>query len=236
MTAPTLAGKRVLVTAGPTFEDIDPVRYLANRSSGKMGFAIAEAAATAAAEVVLIAGPSQCQLQNPAIRRVDVRSALQMLDAVMSHIQGIDVFIACAAVADYRPATLVDEKIKKSGPRMQLELLRNPDILANVAALPQAPFTVGFAAETGTVEAHAMHKLKQKRIHMIAANCVADGQGFDRSDNRLLLLFADGRRHNLGLQSKTALARELVTVIATELKSAATSAASKPGTPSTVNA
>ncbi|GAB4116575.1 MAG: hypothetical protein Tsb0027_08190 [Wenzhouxiangellaceae bacterium] len=218
MTELPLSGRKVLVTAGPTYEDIDPVRYLANRSSGKMGFAIADAAAAAGAEVQLVAGPTNCQQQHAGIVRSDVRSALQMLDAVLEKLQGVDVFIACAAVADYRPATLASEKIKKSGTRMQLELVRNPDILATVAALPQPPMTVGFAAETCQVEAHARRKLQQKNIHLIAANCVAGGQGFDRCDNRLLLLYADGRQQDLGLQSKSALADELIQVIATELR------------------
>jgi phosphopantothenoylcysteine decarboxylase/phosphopantothenate--cysteine ligase len=217
MTDATVAGHKILVTAGPTFEDIDPVRYLANRSSGKMGFAIADAAAAAGAEVHLVVGPSDCQQHDNKIKRINVRSALQMLDAVMDNLPDVDVFIACAAVADYRPAALASEKIKKTGERMQLELVRNPDILATVAALPNAPLTVGFAAETCKVEEHARRKLRQKKIHMIAANCVAGGQGFDRSDNRLLLLFADGRQRDLGLQSKTALAQDLISVIGAEL-------------------
>lgn len=224
MTDFALAGRRVLVTAGPTYEDIDPVRYLANRSSGKMGFAIADAAAAAGAVVQLVSGPSHCEPQSM-LKQIKVRSALQMLAAVMDHIDAVEVFIACAAVADYRPAELASEKIKKSGAHMQLQLVRNPDILASVAALPDAPLCVGFAAETCQVEAHAMRKLQQKNIHLIAANCVAGGQGFDHCDNRLLLLFADGRQQDLGLKSKTALAHELISVIATELQAHAGSTA-----------
>jgi len=219
MTDATLSGCKVLITAGPTIEDIDPVRYLANRSSGKMGFAIADAAAAAGADVYLVSGPSACRQQHAKVKRSDVRSALQMLDAVMQHVAGVDVFIACAAVADYRPASPATEKMKKSGAHMSLQLLRNPDILASVAALPDAPLTVGFAAETCQVETHAKRKLKHKNIHMIAANCVAGGQGFDRCDNRLLLLFADGRKQDLGRQSKTALADELIKIISAELQS-----------------
>ncbi len=218
MTDAPLCGRKILVTAGPTYEDIDPVRYLANRSSGKMGFAIADAAAEAGAEVHLVTGPSLCQQQHDTIARTDVRSALQMLDAVLDHIHGMDVMIACAAVSDYRPAAPAREKIKKSAASMTLELVRNPDILATVAALPDAPYTVGFAAETDRLKEHAMDKLRRKGIDLIAANNVADGHGFDRLDNRLLLLFADGRSRDLGRQSKTALARDLLAVIGSELQ------------------
>jgi len=227
MTDATVAGHKILITAGPTFEDIDPVRYLANRSSGKMGFAIADAAAAAGAEVLLVAGPTDCQQRDDKIKRINVRSALQMLDAVMGQLLDVDVFIACAAVADYRPAAVAKEKIKKTGAHMQLALVRNPDILATVAALPNAPLTVGFAAETCNVEAHATRKLRQKKTHMIAANCVAGGQGFDSCDNRLLLLFADGRQRDLGLQSKAGLAHELISVIGAELHARAAGQNSK---------
>ena len=208
----TLAGRRVLVTAGPTREAIDPVRYISNRSSGRMGFAVAAAAAEAGAEVLLVSGP--VSLPTPGqVRRIDVESAIQMQQAVLAHVTDCDIFISIAAVADYRSRTVADQKLKKSAESMSLELERNPDILAAVAALPEAPFTVGFAAETEKLAENARQKRRTKRVDMIAANAVCNGQGFDREDNALQL-FWEGGGQALPLNSKAQLARQLIAVIA----------------------
>ena len=207
-----LAGWRVLVTAGPTREAIDPVRYLSNRSSGRMGFEVARAAAEAGADVLLVSGPVSLETP-PKVRRVDVESAGEMHTAVHEHVSDCDIFVAVAAVADYRPATVAGQKIKKSAPGMMLELLRNPDILASVAALPDAPFTVGFAAETEALAANASHKRQAKSVDMIAANSVADGQGFDRRENALQV-FWEGGEQSLPCTGKARLARQLIEIIA----------------------
>jgi phosphopantothenoylcysteine decarboxylase/phosphopantothenate--cysteine ligase len=207
-----LAGCRVLVTAGPTREAIDPVRYLSNRSSGRMGFEVARAAAEAGADVLLVSGPVSLETP-PKVRRVDVESAGEMHAAVQEHVSGCDIFVAVAAVADYRPATVAGQKIKKSAPGMMLELLRNPDILASVAALPDAPFTVGFAAETEALAANASHKRQAKSVDMIAANSVVDGQGFDRRENALQV-FWEGGEQSLPCTGKARLARQLIEIIA----------------------
>lgn len=211
-----LAGRRVLVTAGPTFEDIDPVRFIGNRSSGRMGFALAGAAAAMDATVVLVAGPSA--LPTPAgVRRIDVRSAADMHAAVNAEVDGQDVFIAAAAVADYRPAVRAPEKIKKGAAQLPLVLERTEDILADVAARSPRPFVVGFAAETGELEDNARRKLEGKRLDLVAANAVgAPGTGFDAEDNALLLLWPGGRRE-LGRASKQALAAQLLELVAERL-------------------
>jgi phosphopantothenoylcysteine decarboxylase/phosphopantothenate--cysteine ligase len=207
-----LADSQVLVTAGPTREPLDPVRYLSNRSSGKMGFAIAAAAAEAGARVVLVSGP--VSLPTPAgVQRVDVETAAQMHAAVMNRIASIDICIAAAAVADYRPAQAASQKLKKSAATMNLELERNPDIVAAVAALDDGPFTVGFAAETESAASHARDKRQAKALDMIAANRVGPGLGFDADDNELQV-FWDGGSQHLPRMRKTALARELVALIA----------------------
>ena len=207
-----LAGQHVLVTAGPTREALDPVRYISNRSSGRMGFAVAAAAAAAGARVTLVTGP--VNLSAPAgVQRLDVVSAADMHAAVMSRIAGIDIFIGVAAVADYRPAVPASQKIKKQAEEQSLQLVRNPDILADVAALTNAPFTVGFAAETEQVIDHAREKLQAKRINMIAANVVGEQQGFDREDNALHVLWPGGEQP-LARASKQQLARQLLDLIA----------------------
>jgi phosphopantothenoylcysteine decarboxylase/phosphopantothenate--cysteine ligase len=207
-----LAGCRVLVTAGPTREAIDPVRYLGNRSSGRMGFAVAAAAAEAGAAVTLISGPVTLQTP-PRVRRIDVESAADMLAAVMDGIGGVDIFIGVAAVADYRPLMQAVQKIKKRDAGLRLELVRNPDILSTVAALPEKPFTVGFAAETEALAANARRKLADKSVDMIAANFVGAGQGFENEENALQVFWADGERH-LPRAGKARLARQLVALIA----------------------
>ncbi len=188
-----LVGLRILVSAGPTFEDIDPVRFIGNRSSGRMGFAIAAAAAARGAQVRLVAGP--VALATPAgVQREDVRSARQMRDAVLAQVATSDIFIATAAVGDFRPDVVAASKLKKQGQAaLELRLVQNPDILTEVAALPGRPFVVGFAAETEQVEAYARAKLEGKQLDLIAANQVGGGRGFEVDDNALLLLWPGGR-------------------------------------------
>lgn len=207
-----LAGLRVIVTAGPTRERIDPVRFISNRSSGKMGYAVAAAAREAGADVTLVSGP--VSLETPyGVRRVDVESANDMYAAVHAALDGTHILIAAAAVADYQPAAVSGQKIKKTQDNLELALTRAPDVLASVTALPRPPFAVGFAAETERIEEHALIKLEKKRLDMIAANRVGDGLAFDCDDNALTVLWRGGTRR-LGPKSKDDLARELVLLIA----------------------
>ena len=207
-----LAGRRVLVTAGPTRERIDPVRFVSNRSSGKMGFAVAEAARAAGAEVVMVCGP--VTLPTPrGVRRVDVESAADMLAAVERELQGIDIYVSTAAIADYRPAHPAERKIKKTESSLDLALERTVDVLATVAARPDRPFVVGFAAETNDVEYHARLKLERKKLDMIAANEVGDDKVFEKDDNALRVLW-NGGQYEIAHGSKTAVARELVALVA----------------------
>ncbi|WP_217512904.1 bifunctional phosphopantothenoylcysteine decarboxylase/phosphopantothenate--cysteine ligase CoaBC [Vibrio metschnikovii] len=210
-----LLGKKLLLTAGPTREALDPVRYITNHSSGKMGFAIAEAAATLGAEVTLISGP--VTLTTPAkVKRINVQSALEMHAAVMDHAQQHDIFIGCAAVADYRPDVVAEQKIKKTeqSDTLCITMVKNPDIVASVAALTERrPFTVGFAAETQDVEKYALGKLTKKKLDMICANDVSiSGQGFDSNDNALMVYWSNGQ-HALPLSSKRELAQALMLFI-----------------------
>jgi phosphopantothenoylcysteine decarboxylase/phosphopantothenate--cysteine ligase len=218
MTAASLSGLRILVSAGPTYEDIDPARFLGNRSSGKMGFAIAAEAAQRGADVILVAGP--VHLPSPAqVRRVNVRSAAQMHGAVM---QGLpcDVYIGAAAVADFTPRSCSPGKIKKQPGQdtLVLELVQTRDILAEVAVHAQRPrLVVGFAAETDNVAGYARGKLQRKRLDLICANQVGvAGTGFESDDNALLVIDADGERA-LGPASKRALAGQLLDLIAERL-------------------
>lgn len=207
-----LAGRHVMITAGPTLEDIDPVRFIGNRSSGRMGFALAAAALEAGARVTLVSGPVQLTTP-PGLRRIDVRSALQMQQAVLDHIDDVDIFIAAAAVADYRPAAVSTHKIKKQHDALSVELVRNPDILATIAALPNGPFTVGFAAETQELAHYAREKLMDKQLDMICANLVGGDQGgFESAQNALHVLWRDGDKY-LALADKTRLARQLIEII-----------------------
>lgn len=211
-TGGALQGKRVLITAGPTRERIDPVRFVSNRSSGKMGFAIAQAAREAGAQVILVSGP--VFLATPVgVERVDVESAADMLDAVMREVARADIFVSTAAVADYKPVQAVNQKIKKTAEKLDLELQRTTDILGAVAARPERPFVVGFAAETESVEQNARGKLLKKNLDMIAANEVGHDKAFDCDDNQLIVLWRNGRR-DLGKASKVELARNLVGLIA----------------------
>jgi len=210
-----LAGKRLLITAGPTFEAIDPVRGITNLSSGKMGFAIARAAQEAGAEVTLVAGP--VHLATPRhVKRIDVRSAQQMHDAVLPLAAAHDIFVATAAVADWRPAALATQKIKKdgSGRVPGFEMTENPDILAAVARLPERPFCVGFAAESHDLARHARDKLVRKNVPLVVGNL--GPATFGRDDNTLLLVDAEGERA-LATADKLSLARELVREIAQRL-------------------
>lgn len=207
-----LTGSRVLVTAGPTREAIDPVRYITNRSSGKMGYAVATAAIEAGANVSLISGP--VNLPEPSRANVtNVCSTEEMYRAVMHKISDVDIFISAAAVADYSLQTVAQQKIKKSDESFGLKLKKNPDILAEVSAMQSAPFSVGFAAETENLEAYAKSKLVAKKLDMIAANHVGDGQGFDVETNALTVFWQAGQKQ-LEQAPKTVLARNLIALIA----------------------
>jgi phosphopantothenoylcysteine decarboxylase/phosphopantothenate--cysteine ligase len=223
-----LAGLKIVITAGPTREPIDPVRYITNRSSGKMGFALATAAAEAGAEVVLVSGP--VSLPTPAgSRRIDIETAEQMYRSVQQEIADTDIFIGCAAVSDYRPETVAAQKVKRTDERMHLELVRCEDTLTSVARRAQAPFTVGFAAETQDVERYAREKLARKGVDMIAANQVGPECGFDKETNSLVVYWADGERR-LGEHSKAVLAHRLIELVAERFH------AREPAPPETVSA
>jgi phosphopantothenoylcysteine decarboxylase/phosphopantothenate--cysteine ligase len=207
-----LAGISALVTAGPTHEAIDPVRFIGNRSSGKMGFAVAQALEEQGAEVILVAGPSSLPTP-PGVSRVDVESALEMHAAVMKRIGNCDLFVATAAVADYRPETVADSKIKKTAESLDIHLVKNPDILADVASLENGPYTVGFAAETADLARYADEKRRKKGIDMIAANEVGGTHGgFNHDENALLVLW-EGGQQELPMTGKLRLARQLVELI-----------------------
>ena len=212
----TLAGVRALVTAGPTHEAIDPVRFIGNHSSGKMGFAVAQALEEQGAEVTLVAGPSSLPTP-PGVMRIDVESALEMHAAVMEQAGNCDLFVATAAVADYRPERVADSKIKKTAESLDLHLVKNPDILADVAALEKGPYTVGFAAETHEVAQYADEKRRNKKIDMIAANEVGGKRGgFNHDENALLVLW-EGGQQELPMTGKLRLARQLVELISQKI-------------------
>ncbi|MDH3272917.1 MAG: bifunctional phosphopantothenoylcysteine decarboxylase/phosphopantothenate--cysteine ligase CoaBC [Gammaproteobacteria bacterium] len=207
-----LKGKTVLVTAGPTREPIDPVRYITNRSSGKMGYAVAAAAAAQGANVILVSGP--VSLAEPAgTKVVHVRTAAEMYSATHERVKGADIFIAAAAVSDYRPTDAAKQKIKKNSETMSIELVRSKDILASVASLDEAPFTVGFAAETENVRGYALDKLKNKKLDMIVANRVGDDCGFDRDDNAVEVYWQGGEQ-GYAKTAKTELARQIIQLVA----------------------
>jgi phosphopantothenoylcysteine decarboxylase/phosphopantothenate--cysteine ligase len=211
-----LRGKHVLITAGPTREPLDPVRYISNHSSGKMGFAIAEAAVNAGAKVTLVAGP--VSLQTPrGCERIDVTTADDMLDACEQFAQKADIFISTAAVADYKAVTVAENKIKKSDNELTLTFTKNPDILATISHKDNRPFCVGFAAESQDVEQYARQKLTNKKLDMIAANDItADGLGFN-SDNNALHVLWNGGDKKLPATSKSELAHQLISLITTRL-------------------
>ena len=208
-----LAGKNIVITAGPTWEAIDPVRGLTNHSSGKMGYELASAMSDAGANITLISGPTALP-QPGGMNCIDITCAQEMADAVMANITSCDIFIGVAAVADYRPVSTSKQKIKKDDDILSIELVRNPDILAMVAAMDNAPFTVGFAAETEKITANAQKKLSAKGIHMIAANPVSsENSAFNSDSNELTLIDRNGISH-LSRCSKSLLAQKLTKEIA----------------------
>jgi phosphopantothenoylcysteine decarboxylase/phosphopantothenate--cysteine ligase len=213
-----LDGLHIMVTAGPTREAIDPVRFVSNRSSGKMGFAVARAAADAGAEVTLIAGPVNLPTP-PRVIRVDVESTQQMFDEAMQRIAEIDIYVGAAAISDYRPKAAAVQKIKKSADTFSLEMIKSPDLLANIAALDSGPFTVGFAAETEKLEHYATDKLNRKKLDMIIANLVGENLCFDADDNEVVVLWHEGRKP-LPRLSKPELARQLIELIASRYRQA----------------
>jgi len=208
----TLTGKRITITAGPTREEIDPVRYLSNHSSGKMGYALAIAAQELGATVTLISGP--VNLLPPAnIQTIPVSSAQQMHDAVMHTTHTCDIFIGCAAVADYRVQHTSNQKIKKSNSELTLTFVKNPDILSDVAHLTNAPFTLGFAAETQNLREYALGKLQRKKLNMIAANDVSDSTiGFNNEQNALTVFWSKGEK-KLDVADKQLLAMQLMHLV-----------------------
>lgn len=207
----------LLITAGPTREALDPVRYISNHSSGKMGYAIAQAAAQLGANVTLVSGP--VSLPTPQnVNRINVQSAQEMLDAVSDNVQQCNIFIATAAVADYRAHQVADNKIKKNDDELTLTFVKNPDILKTVAALEEPPFTVGFAAESQDVEKYARGKLANKRLNMIAANDITEaGLGFNSDRNALHVIWPDGDKR-LPAATKTELAHQLLSLVAEHYK------------------
>ena len=218
-----LQGLHAVVTAGPTREPIDPVRFISNRSSGKQGFAVAEALHAAGARVTLIAGPS-AQTVGQGITRIDVESAQAMLDASLKAAADADLLVAAAAVADYRMATVATEKIKKTGDTLTLELVKNPDILATLREHYPRLFLAGFAAETEHLEKHARDKLARKKLDLIAANWVGEGRAFDTEDNALSVFWRDGMQQ-IESAPKAEVARQLVQLIALRWQARTTKAA-----------
>ena len=217
-----LTGRKVLITGGPTQEAIDPVRYISNHSSGKMAFALAEAAVEAGASVTLVSGP--VNLPTPdRINRVDVLSARDMHQAVHDNMEGTDIFIGCAAVCDYRPAEIMKDKIKKNpddpSETLEIKLVKNPDIVSSVADLEDRPFVVGFAAETQNVLGYAADKLRRKKLDLIVANDVSDDEIGFSSDNNEITVLGDDFEEPMSRASKTVLARKIVKVVAQRFES-----------------
>jgi len=208
-----LSGRKLLITAGPTREAIDPVRFLSNHSSGKMGYALAAEAAAAGAQVTLVSGPT-CLPTPDRVTRVDVQSAREMLEACLAAVDQADVFIGVAAVADYRPEQVSSEKIKKSASTLTLQLVRNPDIISEIASLPRKPFTVGFAAETSAVVENGRSKLRDKQLDLLFANQATDT--FNKDSVSATALFADGQLE-LGPGNKHHVARQMLALIAQRL-------------------
>jgi len=208
------SGKHIVITAGPTQEAIDPVRYISNHSSGKMGYAIAQAAANQGAKVTLISGPTNLPCPDR-VERVSVKSAEQMLEASLQRISETDIFIASAAVADYRPSEIAEHKIKKvdGEDQMIIKLVKNPDIVATIAQHPERPFTVGFAAETQDVDMYANKKLVKKNLDMIVANDVSNTNiGFNSDNNAATIFWPEGQRQ-LDLMTKNQMAKEILDAI-----------------------
>ena len=213
-----LDGRRVVITAGPTREALDPVRYISNHSSGKMGYALAQAAVDAGARTTLVSGPVTLPAPDH-VRVLQVESACEMLNTCLELLPECDIFIACAAVADYRPGAVAQQKIKKGPDEINLKLVRNPDIVATVAAGRERPFTVGFAAETHELLKHAREKMLRKGLDMIVANDVSDKSiGFNSDNNEATVLWPDGEQV-LALSGKGAMARQIIQLIAQRLAS-----------------
>lgn len=216
-TSGSLAGKKVVITAGPTREALDPVRYLSNYSSGKMGYALAQAAAEAGAETTLISGPTQLATP-PRVKRIDVVSAEDMHKASLAAAQGCDVFIAAAAVADYRPAQIAAQKMKKGeSETLTLSLVKNPDIVASIAALEPKPFTIGFAAESENLLDYARSKLQRKNLDLVVANDISDNNIGFNSDNNAVTLVEKNTATEISQRSKQQLARELIALFAQKI-------------------
>lgn len=213
----------VLVTAGPTREAIDPVRYISNHSSGMMGYAMAEAARNAGARVILLSGPVSLPAPD-GIECVGIETADELFAATTRFVDASDIFIAAAAVADYRPKQAAEEKIKKKQASMSIDLVRSPDVLASVARRPSPPFTVGFAAETENLREHALAKLKTKGLDMIIANEVGDGRAFGRDENAAHVFWSDGDRA-FPMDAKPALAHDLMQLIAERFAASLSAAA-----------
>lgn len=211
----TLSGLNVMITGGPTREDIDPVRYISNHSSGQMAYSLAEAAMEAGASVTLVSGPVSLS-QPDRVKQIDVVSAVEMHQAVQENIDGIDIFIGCAAVCDYRPVEILKDKIKKdptnSEETLEIKLVRNPDVVASVATLDNAPFVVGFAAETQNVIEYAKDKLKRKKLNMIVANDVSDTSIGFLSDSNEVTVLAEGLQEELPKASKKVVARKVLDI------------------------
>ncbi|MDP5131473.1 MAG: bifunctional phosphopantothenoylcysteine decarboxylase/phosphopantothenate--cysteine ligase CoaBC [Paraglaciecola sp.] len=212
-----LLGKKVMITAGPTQEAIDPVRYISNHSSGKMGYALAKAAQAMGAEVILVSGPTNL-IAPQAVTTVQVKSAEQMHQSVMEQVATCDIFIGCAAVADYRPAQTTPQKIKKNDQELTLTFVKNPDILSDVAHLQHPPFTLGFAAETQNVREYALSKLARKKLNMIAANDVSDSRIGFNSEQNALSVFWPGGEVTLAMADKQKLALQLLQLVSEQFK------------------
>lgn len=223
-----LSGISVLLTAGPTREPLDPVRFLSNRSSGRMGYALARAFREAGASVRLASGP--VAIDAPAgVDILNVETATEMLHAVQANLAGVDIFVGAAAIADYSPAAYSEKKIKKSTEQVQVKMVKAPDILANVAAGPNPPFTVGFAAETNDIRKYALGKLDKKKLDMIVANQVGKGKGFDTCDNTVCVYWHGGEK-SYPCMHKLPLARQLVQLIAEQYRGTASNVAPIKGT------
>ena len=214
----SMAGRTVMVTAGPTREAIDPVRFISNRSSGRMGYALAEAAAEAGANVILVSGPVSIPAPG-GVECIRVETAQEMFAEAHNRIDGVDVFIGAAAISDYRPETVRAQKIKKSEGTLKIDLVKAPDTLASVARLERRPFTVGFAAETEKLREHALAKLSGKNLDLVVANQVGQGRGFDCDDNAVEVYWQGGER-SFPMTSKGELARELIALIAERYRAA----------------
>jgi phosphopantothenoylcysteine decarboxylase/phosphopantothenate--cysteine ligase len=211
-----LLHKKILITAGPTYERIDPVRFIGNFSTGKMGFAIAEECAARGASVTLIAGPTALTVSHPSVRRIDVESAIEMRDAAVKAFSEADIAILSAAVADYRPLQSADEKIKrKEGESLTITLIPNPDIAATLGQIKNThQILVGFALETNNEEVNALKKMKKKNLDLIILNSLKDtGAGFGHDTNKVSILFADGEKKSFELKSKKEVARDIINVL-----------------------